>query len=91
MSKTSHFVDDRPKPEPLNVRKERQAAESKQAWQEYRAKEDAVNRNMERLRALRLARVAESAPAAKKRASGKATGSKSESVAKPPRKRGRAS
>jgi hypothetical protein len=54
-------TDTRPKPEPLHIRKERQAAEGEAAWQQYRAEEAAVNKNMERLRALRLAR--ESAPA----------------------------
>ena len=49
-------TDTRPKPEPLHIRKERQAVEGKAAWTQYRAEQDAVNRNMERLRALRLAR-----------------------------------
>ena len=51
-------TDTRPKPEPLHVRKERQAIEGEAAWQQYRAEQDAVNQNMERLRALRLAREA---------------------------------
>ena len=56
--------DTRPKPEPLNVKKERQAAEGKAAWEHYRAQQDAVNKNTERLRALRLAREAVPVPAA---------------------------
>ena len=52
-------TDTRPKPEPLHIRKERQAAEGEAAWQQYRAEEAAVNKNMERLRAERLAREAE--------------------------------
>ena len=59
-------TDTRPKPEPLNIRKERQAAEGQAAWQHYRAEQDAVNKNMERLRALRLAREAVLVPAAPK-------------------------
>ena len=51
-------TDTRPKPEPLHVRKERQALEGEAAWKQYRAEQDAVNKNMERLRALRLAREA---------------------------------
>ena len=51
-------TDPRPTPEPLNIRKERQAAEGQAAWQHYRAEADAVNKNMERLRAQRLAREA---------------------------------
>ena len=58
-------TDTRPKPEPLHVRKERQAIEGEAAWKQYRAEQDAVNKNMERLRALRLAREAmAAAPAA---------------------------
>ena len=49
-------TDTRPKPEPLHIRKERQATEGQAAWTQYRAEQDAVNKNMERLRALRLAR-----------------------------------
>jgi hypothetical protein len=56
-------MDTMPRPEPLNVRKERQASEGKEAWKAYRAQEEAVNKNMER--ALRLARDAE--PARKKK------------------------
>ncbi len=44
-------TDTRPTPEPLNVRKERAAAEGQAAWTHYRAEQDAVNKNMERLRA----------------------------------------
>jgi hypothetical protein len=50
--------DTRPKPEPLHIRRERQATEGQAAWTQYRAEQDAVNKNMERLRALRLAREA---------------------------------
>ena len=57
-------TDTRPKPEPLHIRKERQAVEGKAAWTQYRAEQDAVNRNMERLRALRLAREAALVPPA---------------------------
>ena len=62
-------TDTRPKPEPLHIRKERQAAEGEAAWQQYRAEEAAVNKNMERLRAQRLAReaAAESAAAPERR------------------------
>jgi hypothetical protein len=61
-------TDTRPKPEPLHIRKERQVAEGQAAWTKYRAEQDAVNKNMERLRALRLAREAAPAPDAKGRA-----------------------
>jgi hypothetical protein len=61
-------TDTRPKPEPLHIRKERQVAEGQAAWTQYRAEQDAVNKNMERLRALRLAREAAPAPDAKGRA-----------------------
>ena len=44
-------TDTRPKPEPLHIRKERQAAEGEAAWKHYRADQAAVNKNMERLRA----------------------------------------
>ena len=63
-------TDTRPTPEPLSIRKERQAAEGQAAWTQYRAEQDAVNKNMERLRAERLARDAAlvpPAPAVKKR------------------------
>ena len=90
MTRTSTFTDNRPKPEPLNVRRERQAAESQDAWKEYRAKEEAVNRNMERLRALRLARADEVAPAAERRTPKKAAVSKADVAGKPKRKRGKA-
>ena len=49
-------TDTRAKPEPLHIRKERQVVEGQAAWTQYRAEQDAVNKNMERLRALRLAR-----------------------------------
>ena len=65
-------TDTRPTPEPLNVRRERQAAEGQAAWTHYRAEQDAVNKNMERLRAQRLAReavVVPPAPDKKKRKS----------------------
>jgi hypothetical protein len=63
-------MDERTKPDPLNERKARQAAEGKATWGEYRAREDEVNANMERLRAQRLANLAapkavEEPPAAK--------------------------
>ena len=64
-------TDTRPKPEPLHIRKERQVVEGQAAWTQYRAEQDAVNKNMERLRALRLAREVAPvppAPDAKKRA-----------------------
>lgn len=64
-------TESRPKPEPLHVRKERQAAEGEAAWEQYRAEQAAVNKNMERLRAERLAREATQvagAPGAKKKA-----------------------
>lgn len=51
--------------------KEQQKAEGAKALAEYRAREDAVNRNTERLRALRLAHEAANpppAPAAKPKA-----------------------
>jgi hypothetical protein len=60
-------TDTRPNPEPLHIRKERQVAEGQAAWTQYRAEQDAVNKNMERLRALRLAREAAPAPDAKGR------------------------
>lgn len=60
-------TDTRPKPEPLHVRKERQVTEGKAAWTQYRAEQDAVNKNMERLRALRLARDAVLVPPAPKK------------------------
>ena len=63
-------TDTRPTPEPLNIRKERQAAEGQAAWQQYRAEQSAVNDNMERLRAERLAREGAAvtpAPGARKR------------------------
>ncbi len=60
-------TDTRPKPEPLHIRKERQVAEGQAAWTQYRAEQDAVNKNMERLRALRLAREAAPVPDAKER------------------------
>jgi hypothetical protein len=57
-------TDTRPTPEPLHLRKERQAAEGQAAWTHYRAEQDAVNKNMERLRAARIAREAALVPAA---------------------------
>jgi hypothetical protein len=57
-------TDTRPKPEPLHIRKERQVAEGQAAWTQYRAEQDAVNKNMARLRALRLAREAAPVPPA---------------------------
>ena len=63
-------TDTRPTPEPLHVKKERQAAEGQAAWTQYRAEQDAVNKNMERLRAERLKRDAAlvtPAPGPKKR------------------------
>jgi citrate synthase len=61
------MMDDRPKLEPLNERKARWNAESKDAWKEYRDRADAVNSNMERLRAERIARAAELGPTVKVR------------------------
>ena len=40
-------------------KKERLAVEAEKAWAEYRSKQEAVDTNMERLRALRLAREAQ--------------------------------
>lgn len=57
-------TDTRPTPEPLHLRKERQAAEGQAAWTHYRAEQDSVNKNMERLRAARIAREAALVPAA---------------------------
>ena len=87
MAKAPRFTDNRPQPEPLDVRKARRASESEAAWKEYRAKEEAVNRNMERLRALRLARAEEAAPAPEKPR--KAAVSRADTAAKP-RKRSKA-
>lgn len=82
-------TDTRPPPEPLHIRKERQAAEGQAAWTHYRAQQDAVNKNMERLRAQRLAREAEPVPPPdkKKRKTKSATpgeGSKSQNQADRP-------
>lgn len=56
-------------PDPKAEKKERQAADAKAAWDDYHAREAAIVKNTERLRALRLAKEAkeatQSAPAGK--------------------------
>jgi len=49
--------------ESLSAKKDRRATEAKAAWKEYEAEQLAINKNMERLRALRLAREAQEAAA----------------------------
>ena len=53
------------KPDLLKKTPEQKKAEAEQGLAEYRAREAAVNKNMERLRALRLAHEAENPPVAK--------------------------
>jgi hypothetical protein len=48
-------------------KKEQKAEEARAAWKEYETNQAAVDANMMRLRALRLARTAAPAPKAKKR------------------------
>ena len=50
------------KPDPLKKSPEQKRAEAEQGLAEYRAREAAVNKNMERLRALRLAQEAANPP-----------------------------
>lgn len=59
---------------PDHVKKtpEQKRAEAEQGLAEYRAREAAVNKNMERLRALRLAHEAANPPVAKPASSGRA-------------------
>jgi hypothetical protein len=45
--------------ESLTEKRERRAVEGEQAWTEYMARQKAINENMLRLRALRLARDAQ--------------------------------
>jgi hypothetical protein len=51
--------------DPLKKTPEEKRAEAEQGLAEYRAREAAINKNMERLRALRLAHEAANPPAAK--------------------------
>jgi hypothetical protein len=51
--------------DPLKKTPEEKRAEAEQGLAEYRAREAAVNKNMERLRALRLAHEAANPPAEK--------------------------
>ena len=47
--------------DPKAEKKERQAADAKAAWADYQAEKAAVEKNTERLRALRLAKEAKEA------------------------------
>lgn len=53
------------KPNPLKKSPEQKRVEAEQGMAEYRAREAAVNKNMERLRALRLAHEAANPPSPK--------------------------
>jgi hypothetical protein len=53
------------KTDPLKKTPEQKRAEAEQGLAEYRAREAAINKNMERLRALRLAHEAANPPAEK--------------------------
>jgi hypothetical protein len=54
-------------PSDAAFKKEKKAEEARTAWQEYEANQAAVDANMMRLRALRLAREAAPSPKLKRR------------------------